>query len=277
MSWKEILVYAKRDSGQEAYAHIAAQLARRFGARVTGVFPLSEVALMRNALDRICDESAVRQYVREGYERAEVFETRFRQYMTERSVEFDWRTGEGDPAEIMVLAGRMADLVIIEQRRPDFDQSAWDVPEAIALNTGTPTLVVPHSRTFETVGKRVLLAWNGSRDAAHAIGSAMPMIDAADSVVLLSGMSKEQFLTVTRRPQMNVRRRLEGHCANVAVVDFLPGRGEEGAGILESARKYDCDVIVMGAYGHSRVRELLLGGATRDVLREMTCPVLFAH
>ncbi len=244
---------------------------------MTGVFPLSDLAVMRNALERISDESAVTQYVREAYGHAELYETRFRQHMALSSVECDWRTGEGDPAQIMVLAGRTADLVIIEQQKPEIDQSAWDVPEAVALTTGTPTLVVPHSRPFIEVGKRVLVAWNGSRDAAHAIGSALPMLDTADSVVLLNGVSKEQFVTVTRRPQMHIRRRLQAHCANVEVVEFLPRAGEEGTEILASAQKHGCDVIVMGAYGHSRVRELLLGGATRDVLRQMQCPVRFAH
>jgi nucleotide-binding universal stress UspA family protein len=277
MSWKEIVVYAKRDSGQEPYVQITAQLALRFGARVTGVFPLPDLAMMRHMLDRISDQSAVTQYVREAYESAELFEIRFRQYMAQRSVECEWRTGEGDPAQVMVLAGRTADLVVIEQRRPDLDQSGWDVPEEVALSAGSPTLVIPHSRAFSDVGKRVLVAWNGSRDAAHAIGSAMPMLDAADSLVLLEGHSKKQFTTVTRRPLMHIRQRIEAHCANVEVVEFTPRWGEEGAGILGAAQEHGCDVIVMGAYGHSRVRELLLGGATRDVLREMQCPVLFAH
>jgi nucleotide-binding universal stress UspA family protein len=277
MSWKEIVVYVKRDDGQEAYLQIAAQLARRFSARVTGVYPLPDLATMRNVLDRISDENAVQQYVREAYEHAERFESPFRRQMALASVECDWRTAEGDPAQVMVLAGRTADLIIVEQRRPELDQSAWDVPETAALIAGTPTLVVPHSRSFGEVGNRVLVAWNGSRDAAHAIGSAMPLIDAAKSVVLLNGTSKEQFVTVTRRPQMHIRRRLQAHCPNVEAVEFRPHSGDEGTSILAAADTYGCDSIVMGAYGHSRVREFLLGGATRDVLRGMHIPVLFAH
>jgi nucleotide-binding universal stress UspA family protein len=118
---------------------------------------------MRNALARIADESAVRQFVSEAYESAELYEPRFRQQMAQWSVDCDWRTGEVEPAQVMVLAGRTADLVIVGQRRSDLDQSAWDVPETIALAAGCPTLVVPHSRAFAEVGKRLLVAWNGIR------------------------------------------------------------------------------------------------------------------
>jgi nucleotide-binding universal stress UspA family protein len=277
MSWKEIVVHAKRDRGEPPYLESAVRLARRFHARVTGVFSLPDLALMRGALERISDEAAVRAYVREAYESAELFESRFRQYMSESAVQCDWRTGEGDPAQVLTLAGRTADLVIVEQRDPNSDEPAWDIPEAIALSSGTPTLVVPHNRPSGELGKRILIAWNGSREAARAVGAAMPLIDAADSIVLLAGSSKERFATVTRRPQMSVRRRLEAHCARVEVIGFDPPSGEEGAQIIAAAQAHGCDVIVMGAYGHSRMRETLLGGATRDVLPLMQTPILFAH
>ncbi len=151
------------------------------------------------------------------------------------------------------------------------------MPEAIALTTGTPTLVVPHSLPCREVGKRVLVAWNGSRDAAHAIGSAMPLLDVAESIVVLNGTTQERFVTVTQYTSLDLRRRPLAHCSVVEVVEFMPPSGEEGAQILAAAKEYDCDVIVMGAYGQSRVRELLLGGATRHVFRHMDRPVLFAH
>jgi nucleotide-binding universal stress UspA family protein len=277
VSWKELIVHIKNDEAQEPYLQITTQLARRFSARATGIFPLPDLALMRHVLDRVSDESAIQQYVREAYERAERYEARFRQAMQRSSVDCDWRTGEGDPAQIMVLAGRVADLIVIEQRKPQVNESAWDVPETVALSSGTPTLVVPHSRSFGDIGKRILIAWNGGREAARAISSALPLLDAADSIVVLNGLSKEQFTTVTRRPQLHVRRRLMAHCANVEVADFQPRSGEEGTEILSSAQAHGCDLIVMGAYGHSRVRELLLGGATREIFRNMDRPVLFAH
>lgn len=277
MSWKEIVVHAKSNREQASYLAIAAALARRFRARVTGIYPMPDLAMMRSALERIADEAAVRQYVREAYEKSELLESRFRQCMSQPAVECDWRAGEGDPAQILMLAARSADLVIVEQRNPETDESAWDLPEAVALNSGTPTLVVPHTGRYGEIGRRVLIAWNGSREAARAVSASIPLLDSADSVVLLSGISNEHFVTVTRSPQMSIRRRMESHCAKVESIEFRPSLGDEGPQILAAAQSHGCDVIVMGAYGHSRVREMVLGGATRDVLRLMQTPILFAY
>jgi nucleotide-binding universal stress UspA family protein len=277
MSWKEVVVYVKRDPDSAGFLQTAAQLARQFQARVTGIFALSDLATVRSALERISDENAVRQYVREAYETAELYESRFRRQMSDAQVECDWRTGEGDPAQVMTLAARVADLVVVEQQNPQAYDSAWDVPEEVALNGGVPTLVVPYSQPAMSIGRRVLIAWNGSREAACAVGSAMPLIDKSDAVVVLAGGSKEQFATVTRRPQIGLQHRLRAHCAKIDVVEFRPSWGEEGEQILANAKSHGCDLVVMGAYGHSRVREALLGGATRHVLRNMQVPVLFGH
>jgi nucleotide-binding universal stress UspA family protein len=277
MSWKQIVVYVKRDPQGAAFLQTAAQLARQFQARLTGVFALSDLALMRSALAWISDNDAVRQYMREAYEAAELYESRFRAQMSAAQIECDWRTAEGDSAQVMTLAARVADLVIIEQQNREMYDSGWDVPEEVALAGGVATLVVPHSRPVMSIGRRVLVAWNGSREAALAVSLAMPLIDRSEALVVLSGASKEQFGTVTRRPEMGVQRRLQSHCANTAVIEFQPPSGQEGEQILAKAEAHGCDLIVMGAYGHSRVREALLGGATRHVLRHMQLPVLFGH
>ncbi len=121
MSWKEIAVYVKRDSGEEAYLGVAAQLACRFQARLTGVFPLRDLALLRNILDETQDASLFERYVRSAHLAADEFARRFLARMA--SVKCDWKLAEGDPGQIMVIAGRVADLVIVEHRKPGVDES----------------------------------------------------------------------------------------------------------------------------------------------------------
>lgn len=277
MSWKHLVAYVKRDPEGATYLHAAGELARRFQARLTGVFGLPDLALMRGTLDRLPDSTLARRFVTEAYESAELYESRFRRQMSAAGVECDWRSAEGDPAQVMTLASRVADLAIVEQFHSETDESAWLVPEEVALNGGSPTLVVPHSCSEPSIGRRVLIAWNGSREAAQAIGAAMPLIDRAEALVVLSGESKERFATVTRRPHLSIEHRLRAHCKSVELIDFQPAFGLEGEGILSAAQSHGCDIVVMGAYGHSRIREALLGGATRHVLRHAQLPVLFSH
>jgi nucleotide-binding universal stress UspA family protein len=276
MSWKEIVVSVKPQRIEGPYLSFAAQLAARFKARLTAVYALSDLALLKEIF-AIRDPELVAKRSTDAYLEAARAEEAYRAFVAREGLECDWYVGEGDPAQVMVLAGRAADLIVLEQRVPGAHESAWHVAEEAALMTGTPAIVVPREVSHQTIGRRLLVAWNGSREAAGAVGAAMPLVDSAESIVLAVGKSEERFGTVTRRPDVTIERRLAQHNTAVERIEFAPARGEEGRELLATAHRHRCDMIVMGAYGRSRVREWLLGGATRDVLAQMDLPVLFGR
>ena len=125
-------------------------------------------------------------------------EQHLRQALTANGIEGDWDTGEGDASEILMLADRVHDLIIVQQRHEGFDEPGWDVAETCAVSSGTPTLVVPFEGSFPAVGERVLVAWNGSQQAAAAAHGAMPLIERAKHVTVLIGRGKESLSSITR-------------------------------------------------------------------------------
>jgi nucleotide-binding universal stress UspA family protein len=188
----------------------------------------------------------------------------------------EWRTAEGDIAEAVALHARYADLVIVNQTDPDADARS-NFADALLLWVGRPVLVVPYAGEFKTLGDRVLVAWNASREAARAVTDALPFLQRAQQVVVLSVTGKpsaEAFGTV---PGTDIAVYLARHGVKVEVAPTVAADVDAGNEILSRASDYAADLIVMGAYGRSRAREIVFGGATRTVLQSMTVPVLMSH
>ena len=141
--------------------------------------------------------------------------------------------------------------------------------DAALFDTGRPVLVAPPTAPT-TVGSRILIAWNGSSQASRAVAFAMPFLEKAQEVTIAVGGHEGHV------PAASLAVYLERHGIRAAVENFSV-TGSIGKAILDRAGRLGADMIVMGAYGHSRLREMMLGGATREVLSAATLPVLMAH
>ena len=182
-------------------------------------------------------------------------------------------------ADAMVQHGRYSDLVVVGQssREVGFEGVAFDLPQQVLLHGGVPVLIVPCHGAFADVGRRVLVAWKDTREAARALRDALPILKRSERVVLLE-------LGEARRKPIAVE------LAN-ATATWLAGHGvaaerrtetgaiEVGLGdeLLSRAADLGADLIVMGGYGHGRAREWALGGVTRHLLDHMTVPTLMSH
>jgi nucleotide-binding universal stress UspA family protein len=134
-------------------------------------------------------------------------------------------------------------------------------------------LVVPYAGKFDSFGKTILLAWNGTRESARAMHDALPMLEKADKVVIYAvNESSEDHI-----PGADIATHLARHNVNAEAHHTVARDISVGDALLAAVSDYGADMMVMGAYGHSRVRELALGGATRDVLNTMTVPVMMSH
>ena len=275
MTWRDILVHVKAHEEWSEHIDVAIRLAKTCSARLTGLRTCRAAATIKHYLGP-ASGAALEVEAREAALAAEA-EQRFRQALKANGVEGDWDTAEGDASEIVMLAGRVHDLIIVEQRREGFDEPGWDVAETCAVSSGTPTLVVPFEGEFPSLGERLLVAWNGSQQAAAALHGAMPLIHRAKHVTLLIGRGKQSASSITRYPKMDIVAYLERHAAEVSTWAFEAEDWEAGARILDAADQTESDLVVLGAYGHPAWRELFLGGATRHVFQHMTVPVLMAH
>lgn len=183
--------------------------------------------------------------------------------------------GRGDVARALAREGRGCDLIIVGQAEPDEEPvEIEDLPDNTVLESGRPVLIVPYISQTRPVGRTVLLCWTNTREAARAMTDALPLLNASSSVIVLTAGEEGRGDEIVGD---DAARFLAAH-GIAAEIRKVPGGGlDVGSVILNEAADTGADLIVMGAYGHSRLRETILGGATRTVLRNMTVPVLMSH
>lgn len=182
-----------------------------------------------------------------------------------------WRDEEGDPAMLYARAAATVDLVITGQVPGDMlDAMVPDVTEHLVTDSGGPVLMLPAGAVDGAIGQRVMLGWNGKKEAKRALTDALPFLKSADTVWLVTIGDAEEV-------RLDRAVRMLGRHDVAAEELVLEDKGQEpGALLLAEAQANDADLLVMGAYSHSRLREMILGGATRHVLHNATLPVLFS-
>ncbi len=183
-----------------------------------------------------------------------------------------------DFGTVFARQARHADLSIVGQ--PDPAESDVDndlIVEASFLDSGRPSLVIPYIGAQNLPPKRVLIAWDGSREAARAVGDALPLMAGADAVLVLVVDPDRLRHRIGAQPGADLGTHLARHGVKVEVRTAASGGLGIGDVIIGEASDAGADLVVMGGYGHSRLRELVLGGATQSLLDHMPIPVLIAH
>ena len=267
MTIKNILLYLGLGDGLEKKTSLALNLAQTHNASLTALYVVAPPENTRRA----SDTGAFTDDAETERDRADKAEADFREAAAAADVEVEWhRTGSRDIESLKNLYAT-TDLIIMGQRHEEGPDP--DLPEDVVMGSGRPVLMIPHSGDFTEVGKTVMVAWDESREATRATFDAMPLLERADKVVVYSVNAPD----ATERPGACICEALRHHNANVEHHRTVAHDIDVGAVLLSASYDLDADLIVMGAYGHSRFREHLLGGATRDVFLQMTRPVLFSH
>jgi len=274
MTYRTIFLQLVEDEAARQRIAIAARLAKRFAARLEGMH-VSPPPIMPfgygEAAAYVGPEIIETQ--REANKKiAERLGGLFEEACREAAIDHGWRTGEGDPAYLFSRVARTGDLALCPQVPVSgVDALAPQIDEQLIMELGGPVLMLPADVPADALGRRVVAGWNGSREAVRAIREAMPFLQAAETVHLVTigdpeSVHMAEMAASLRRHDLNVKE---------AVIES--DGGEPGKALLDKARAEDANLLVMGAYGHSRLRELVLGGATRHVLQEAGIPVLFAN
>jgi nucleotide-binding universal stress UspA family protein len=185
-----------------------------------------------------------------------------------------WRVDSGLPFDTLGLHARYADLTVVAQDNPEKqDYRFAELAEDLLVASGRPVLVVPSIGARPTIGRTVIVAWNGSREAARALADAMPILEKARSVeIFIAGEPHIGDL-----PGADIAAHLARHQIRVEVYRLPGAEAPVGGALLNRTAAIGGDLIVMGGYGHSRLREFVLGGATRHILQHLTVPVLMSH
>ncbi|HSM99405.1 MAG TPA: universal stress protein [Rudaea sp.] len=274
MSAFDILVHLRETRGEPIAARAAFALARRLDAYLYGltVAPLGAVAFST-------PETVVFQ-VHEAdrlYAEARTQGTWWRDLLAAHGARGEWLVAQGEAVEALCHSARWCDFVVAE--RPTLNPDAptgWGTVSRTVFGAGVPVLVVPESAKLATLGERVLVAWNHSREAMLAIHGALPVLARAAQVTILDGAAQDDELGTRHLPRLDLPAWLERRGVRAQVREFAP-KGDYGANILAQAREMQADLIVMGAWGHSRIAQLVLGGATRYLFQNSDLPLLVAH
>ena len=276
MSFKDLLVIADNDPTCAARLDLALALAAEHHAHLTGLH------VMPPALTPIYGDMPVPDTV-EKMQRLELENAArraaaiFAERAGRATVSTEWRVAEGDIVRVASEHARYADLTVLPQGM-DLGFASADLarlPQEMAVGVGRPVLVIPRYGSFPRVGGRVLVAWNGSREATRAVHDALPLLRRAEQVTVLS--IDPDADAERRLPGADVSLHLTRHGVTVQAATIAGADVAVGDLLLSYVADHEIDLIVMGAYGHTRLREMVLGGATRTLLRHMTVPVLMSH
>ncbi len=211
-------------------------------------------------------------------ERADALERRFRAELPLSGLDGEWHMlNRADLAELIQLA-KAADLTVLGQYPGnDSGGATWLHPDDVMVDSGRPVLVIPYAGAVERVGRSVLIAWNGTREANRALHDALPLIDGAEAVTVMHVGAQQADLDRDRPALERIVRHLGRHGIAAQAEESLHPAISVRDALLSRAADLGADMIVAGAYHHSRLRETLLGGVSRDLLDRMTIPVLMSH
>jgi nucleotide-binding universal stress UspA family protein len=262
---------------------LAVTVAARFGAHLVGlhVVPPPTVAAglgLGEFTSPQLIQDLMRDYEEQARKQAEAIEASFEETLRRSGLGGEWRRSSGDPASEAAIQGRAVDLVVIGQGAAAGGDPWAASPSAVSMACGRPVLAVPFAGQWPRIGRRVLVAWDGSREASRAVNDALPFLQAADAVTVLS-IEEEASTGAPRKPLASeeVTLHLSRHGVPAEAAAIAPGELSVGEALLSQVAALDADLLVMGCYGHSRFREIVLGGVSRTIERSMPVPVLMSH
>lgn len=280
MAYKTILAHINHHDRSSARLNVALQLAHDFDAHLIGLhvdqYPLIQTyALEGNSI------AVIQSLINEGAKQTEAARKIFNEGISHSEQnKHEWRAVEGMVPGELALHGRYADLIVVGQPSPeseDYPALLQDFPASLALTVARPILVVPYAGQFPVVGKNIVIAWNGSRESTRAVSDALPLLKQAQNVTVMTIQTEPRSSPEIRISGADLALYLSRHDVNVEVSQQKNSVVDTGESLLSRATDFDADLIVMGVYGHWRLRELILGGVTQSLMRSMTVPIFISH
>jgi len=264
-------------SGDMPAVPVAVDLAQKTGAHLTGLAPIIEPALPGYVAGPIPSE--VLEHARDqAVASAEGARDHFKKKCDQAGINCESRLvslASGGGTHAFTSHCRMTDLVVICQDNPDHPQVMRSaLIEAALFDGSAPILLIPYVNHDGFAAKRVMVAWDGSRAAARAVHAALPILEQAGTIDLVIAGEPRRL---AGEPGADMALYLARHGLKVEIRHIPKGSSGVSDALLNYISDNGIDLVVMGGYGHSRMREFILGGATRGILAAMTAPVLMIH
>lgn len=279
--YRDILVHIDTTSACKERLSVALKIAKAQNAHLTGLYLLPYPEIPRFMEVQITEEIISQQ-------RAAMAETaagarkEFESACEAADITFSWQQtscAASATADTAAMYARHHDLTIMGQYDPESSDpcSISEMPDKVILTSGAPVLVVPYVGRFDKVGERVMVAWKPYREAVRAVNDSMPLLENAKSALVLCADPNKAARDTMPVPGVDIAERLDRHRIKVRKESMNATGISVGDLLLSRAADESIDLIVCGAYGRPRLRELMMGGVTQHLLRHMTVPVLMSH
>ena len=275
MPIKTILVHLADDAHHTARLEVAVRLAKRHDAHITALFITFPVGMPPTVAGRGASAVFISAGRERARERAAALQKEFDGTCANEGVSHTWVVEDGQHLQALSYHAHVADLMIVSHSDEGEyleDRFRLRLAEELVFDVGCPVLLLPRVEPVPPIGRHVLIGWHSNREAVRAVRGSLDLLRAAESVTVLTvGPTPEDKLSEHELVAYLARHGIRAEGTNVE------DRGGVGTTLLAEAKRRGSDLLVMGAYGHSRLRELVLGGATREVLRHAEIPVLTSH
>lgn len=274
MSDFDLVIHLRNCENAGPAAEAGFALAKRLDAHVLGLHVIAlstaafvspeAVAVQVNETSHLLEEARARQ-------------AWWREQLELHHLQGEFQVVQGDVVDALCHASRWSDLIVAE--RPSANPGApvgWGIASRTVFGSSAPVVVVPEGARVSKVGEHMLVAWNASREAMLAIRGALPLLKRAAQVTVLEGDPNAGLLGFDNLPKIDLRAWFERHGVTAQFQPFKPAK-DHGPAVLEAAHAVDANLIVIGAWGQSRITELVLGGVTRHLFQHSDLPMLVAH
>lgn len=279
MSYKTILVHVDESSRSNLRIRVAGEIAKKEGAHLIGTAVTGVSRFIYQDGNISASDPNLTIHLNFLRERAEKATDEFTRIASELGISsYESMIANDEAGGGIGLQARYSDLVILGQTNRDEPSPSVlpDFPEYIVMHSGRPVLIIPYTGDFSSVAKRPLISWDAGRESTRAVTDAIPLLRRADLVQIAIFNSKETPDAHGEQPGADIALFLARHGIKVEVSTHKTST-DIGNALLSLAHDLDSDMLVMGGYGHSRFREMIMGGVTRKILESMTIPVLMSH
>lgn len=279
MFYKTILVHVDDSINAGVRIELAARLARAGQAHLTGAAMTGISRFLYEAVAQDAGDPVMAPYLGMLRQRADNALKVFEGIAQRIGVaSFEKILTDDEPERGLGNYARYADLAILGQYDPQGTTPLIpaDLPEYLVMNAGCPVLIVPYAGSFDNVSERVLIAWNASLEALRAVRHAFPLLQKATTVQVAIFNPASLPVAKSKDAGHEIMQFLARHGIKADVMQEQSNT-DPGEALLSLSSNLKSNLLVMGCYGHTRLREVLLGGVTRTILKKMTLPVLMSH
>lgn len=275
MTYKTILVHLANDTSHRARIKAATDLAARFKAHVMALYVANPISMPAAIQGRGASYAFMAEATVVAHEKSEAISCICAEACKASGVTWDWKVVEGDHLHLLAKEAPYADLAIVSHSKTEVleDRVMFHVPENLPLLVGCPVVVLPEAGFDQSMGHHVMIAWQPCPPAYRAVHLAMPFLTTADEVTVCTVLDEN----VSDEDCKRLVAELHRHRIRANALTVPLDQPSVGQTILSEAEQAGADMLVMGAYGHSRLREMVLGGVTRYTLNHATIPMLLSH